>query len=98
MKLPSAFGLAALAFILLAPLGDVSAACSCRCVDGKAQAVCSSSTDIPPLCQSTDCGIAPPPKTPYDVREPAPIVKPGCETKQVYDPQTRTYAWEQICN
>ena len=82
---------------VLIPAGGAEAACKCRCVDGKAQAVCSSSTDIRPTCPSMGCPIVPPAKSPLDARQPAPVVRPGCETKQVYDPETRTYAWDQIC-
>lgn len=97
---PGLAAFAALAFLALAltiPSGSAEAACNCRCVDGKAQPVCSSSTDIPPFCPPASCPIAPPAKSPLDARDPAPAVKPGCETKQVYDPETRAYAWEQIC-
>jgi hypothetical protein len=82
---------------LFAHSGSAEAACICLCVDGKAQPVCSSSTDIRPICQSSACPIAPPVKSPLDARQPAPEVKPGCETKQVYDPETRAYTWDQIC-
>jgi hypothetical protein len=82
---------------LFAPSGSAEAACKCLCVDGKAQAVCSSSTDIRPFCQSSACPIVPPAKSPLDARQPAPEVRPGCETKQVYDPQTRAYSWDQVC-
>lgn len=87
----------ALTLALMVPSGSAEAACSCRCIDGKAQPVCSSSTDIRPFCQPASCPIAPPVKPPLDTRNPAPAVKPGCETKQVYDPETRAYTWEQIC-
>ena len=101
MKIPRPMpGLAAfavLALALFAPSGGAEAACTCRCVDGKAQAVCSSSTDIRPICQSAACPIAPPAKSPLDARQEAPVVKPGCETKQVYDPETRAYSWDQVC-
>ncbi len=88
--------LAALAGALLLP-GAADAVCNCRCVDGKAKAVCSSSTEIPPLCNNTICPLSPPQKTPLDARQPAPTVTPGCQTKQVYDPKAGTYAWEQVC-
>jgi hypothetical protein len=94
---PGLAALATIAFTLVAFSASAEAACKCRCVDGKAQAVCSSSTDIRPICQSSACPIAPPAKSPTDARQPPPVVKPGCETKQVYDPETRTYAWDQIC-
>jgi hypothetical protein len=94
--------LAALAAVVAAglatPSGGALAACNCRCVDGRATAVCSSSTDIRPFCQqATTCPMVLPRKSPLDARKPVPTVKPGCETKQVYDPKTNAYLWEQIC-
>ena len=90
--------LAVVAAGLAMPTGGALAACNCRCVDGRATAVCSSSTDIRPFCQQTStCPMVLPRKSPLDARKPVPTVKPGCETKQVYDPKTNAYLWEQIC-
>ena len=96
---PLLVALAALAGLLLAggAAGSAQAACSCRCLNGKAIPVCSSSTEIPPLCNNASCPIIPPPKTPQDAFKPVPNVTPGCQTKQVYDPKAGTYSWEQVC-
>jgi hypothetical protein len=99
---PTSLAAGALALALaglgsLALSGSAQAVCNCRCVDGKARAVCSSSTEIPPLCNNTLCPLSMPPKTPQDARQPVPTVTPGCETKQVYDPKAGAYAWEQVC-
>jgi hypothetical protein len=77
--------------------GTAEAACTCRCLDGKAKAICSSGTDIPPLCNATKCPLSTPQRTPLDAREPAPPVKPGCTTRQVYNPDTARHEWAQIC-
>jgi len=73
------------------------AACVCRCLDGKAKAICSSGTDIPPLCNATACPMTTPKRTPQDVRQTPPPVKPGCTNRQVYDPKTGKHEWAQIC-
>ena len=94
---PAGLLLAALLLAGLLPAGSAQAACSCRCLNGKAIPVCSSSTDIRPICNSTSCPIIPPQKTPQDALKPIPNVTPGCQTKQVYDPKAGTYSWENVC-
>lgn len=91
-------GAAFLAGLAIAATGPAEAACVCRCVAGKAQPVCSSSTDIPPLCNSTVCPMSPPKVSPMDQAKPKPSVKPGCTVRQVYDPATGRHEWGQICN
>jgi hypothetical protein len=90
--------LAALAGAAILLPASAEAACVCRCVDGKAQPVCSSGTDIPPLCNTTSCPMTPPRVSPMDAAKPKPDVKPGCTVKQVYDPKAGKYEWAQICN
>ena len=85
------------AILLTIPAAGSLAACNCRCVNGKATAVCSSSTDIRPLCQGVNCPLIPPVKSPLDARKPVDTVTPGCETKQVYDPVSRAYVWDKVC-
>jgi len=88
---------AAVLVLLAALSGAAGAACVCRCLDGKAQPVCSSSTDIPPLCNTTACPMSPPRVSPQDALQPKPTVKPGCKIRQVYNPETGRHEWGQIC-
>ena len=85
-----------LAATTLAP-GGAEAACVCRCVDGKAKAICASGTDIPPLCSNMACPLAAPRRTPLDTRDLPPPIKPGCTNKQVLNPANGQYEWAQIC-
>ena len=78
--------------------GAAGASCVCRCLNGKAQPVCSSSTDIPPLCSATTCPMSTPRVSPQDAQQPKPAVKPGCTIRQVYNPQTGRHEWGQICH
>lgn len=82
---------------LFAAATPAEAACVCRCVDGKAKAVCSSATDIAPLCNTTKCPLSIPKRMPTDVSKPKPAVKPGCTVRQVYDPKTGKHEWGQLC-
>jgi hypothetical protein len=88
---------AAFTVVLAALSGAAGAACVCRCLNGKAQPVCSSSTDIPPLCNTTACPMSPPRVSPQDALQPKPAVKPGCRISQVYNPDTGRHEWGQIC-
>lgn len=83
---------------LMAATGPADAACVCRCVDGKAKSVCSSATDIPKICNSNSCPLSTPKRSPTDVTQPKPPVKPGCKVQQVYDPKTGKHEWGQICH
>jgi hypothetical protein len=84
--------------VLAAAAGPADAACACRCVNGKAKAVCSSGTDIPPLCNNTRCPLSTPKPSPLDVSKPKPPVMPGCKVQQVYNPQTGKHEWGQLCH
>ena len=96
--LAGAFLTAAVAIAgLTAATAPAEAACVCRCVDGKPKAVCSSTTDIAPLCNTLNCPLSTPQRTPTDVSKPKPPVKPGCTLKQVYDPKTGKHEWGQLC-
>lgn len=87
----------AVAGLMLATAAPAEAACVCRCVDGKPKAVCSSGTDIAPLCNTLNCPLSIPKRAPTDVSKPKPAVKPGCTVKQVYDPKTGKHEWGQLC-
>ncbi len=90
--------LAALAGLAsLAVAGSAEASCSCRCLNGKSIPVCSSSSEIPPICNSTSCPLSAPPKLPQDARQPVPTVVPGCKNQEVYDPKTGRYSVESVC-
>ena len=74
------------------------AACVCRCVDGKMQPLCSSFTDIAPICPATVCMIAPAAVAPI---KPERIRPPGtfqCEQQQVLNPHTQQYEWHRLCH
>ncbi len=84
-------------FGAFAAAGSAEAACRCQCLNGKSIPVCSSGTDIPPICNSTACPLSPPPRLPADANRPVPKVIPGCTLKEVYDPKTKRYSWQNLC-
>jgi len=81
--------------ILLA--GEAHASCVCRCVDGEMQAICSSTIDIAPICPPTACGMAPPSIAPIQRMQMAPLGTQQCSQRQVWDPATRRYQWQRMC-
>jgi hypothetical protein len=81
----------------LALAAQAEAACECRCVDGEMQPLCSSSTDIPPICPATVCVIPPPSIAPIQPARIPPLGTSRCSQQQVLNPATRQYEWRSIC-
>ena len=71
--------------------------CSCECVNGQVQALCSSSLDIKPICAPRICPIVNPSIKPFDPIKIPPIGTQTCTNMQVYNQYTYTYEWEEIC-
>jgi hypothetical protein len=76
----------------------VEAACVCRCVNGKARAICSSASDIEPNCASMMCSRTQP--SVDEVRRPKvpPVGTSVCRQVQVYNERTRGYEWVELCD
>jgi len=80
---------------MLSSVQPAFASCDCRCIDGQAQAVCSSSLEVPPLCSGQSCPVSP---------SMTPVAPLGgavgdsiCDTVQVFNPRTRRYESRQAC-
>lgn len=73
------------------------AACSCECINGSVQAVCSNSLDIRPICPPRICPIVPPSIQPIQTPYIPPIGTSGCRQEQVLNPYTNQYEWRSIC-
>jgi hypothetical protein len=78
-------------------VGNVSASCVCRCVNGQMVPLCSSTIEIPPICPPTICGIVPPSIQPIPRPMIPPIGTTSCAPQQVMNPYTRQYEWRTIC-
>lgn len=71
--------------------------CSCACVDGKVEAVCSSTIAIRPICAPRICDIVTPSVKPIDTPTVPPIGTNKCDLKQVLNEQTHEYEWKRLC-
>ena len=76
----------------------VSAKCACTCVNGKMEAVCSSSggmTGMKPMC----AGMCPMAGTgmPGMGNNSSTFNKAGCSQEQVWNEGTRRYEWKTVC-
>jgi len=83
---------------LLGAQNFAHASCSCVCMDGKNQAVCSSSMDLRPLCPPKVCPLARPAIKPLDSPRLPPLGTTQCTNKQVYNPYSRKYEWKRVCS
>jgi hypothetical protein len=71
--------------------------CSCACVNGSVQAICSSSIDIEPICAPRVCPITPPSVAPIQMPTIPPIGTSHCHQVQVLNTWTHQYEWQQVC-
>lgn len=88
--------LCALLLVILIP-ARAHAACTCSCVGGQMQAICTSTLDIRPPCLGI-CPIAPPAVRPIAPLGIPPIGTSSCGPEQVLNPYTHRYEWRQICH
>ena len=91
-------GLLLALILLVGPVtNDAQAACTCRCVNGVMQSVCTRATDLPLGCPPQHCPLPPPSMAPAT---PDPVPSAGyreCAQRQVLDPATGRYQWQRIC-
>lgn len=73
------------------------AGCSCRCVNGTVQALCSSTLDIPPICAPRICPSTTPSIKPLPSLKLNPLGTSSCRQKQVLNPYTGMYQWKRVC-
>jgi hypothetical protein len=71
--------------------------CTCRCVNGSMQSICSNALDIPAICPPTVCPIVPPSITPIQPPTIPPIGTSYCRPQQVLNPYTNRYEWRSVC-
>jgi len=71
--------------------------CICTCVNGKPQALCTSSLDLPPICPPRVCPITPPSVAPILTPQLPPLGTTRCDNKQVLNPDTNRYEWRRVC-
>ena len=81
----------------MAPIGKAMASCECRCIDGEAQAVCSSSLEVGPICSSRICPTRSPSVAPTERPRVPPTGTSRCTQQQVYNEYLRKYEWKEIC-
>jgi hypothetical protein len=82
-----------LALLLSAP---AEASCTCQCVDGEMQPLCSSSIDIPPICPPRICPIAGPSIAPINPPTIPPLGTSSCRQARICDPYGNC-RWQQVC-
>lgn len=76
---------------------QANASCECLCINGKVEAVCTSSSELKPYCAPRLCPYAPPNLAPAMQNTLPPAGTTSCEMKQVYNEQIKKYEWKRIC-
>ena len=72
------------------------ASCTCQCVDGEMQPLCSSSIDIPPICPPRICPLAVPSIEPINPPKIPPVGTSSCRQARICD-QFGNCRWQQVC-
>ena len=73
------------------------AACTCQCVDGQMQPLCSSVMDLPPICPPTICSPLPAPTiAPLMPPTLPPLGTSSCRQAQICD-NYGNCRWQQVC-
>jgi hypothetical protein len=87
-------------FILIAVLTlplAAHAACTCTCMNGRNQAICTIPGELQPICGPAICPIQPTSITPIQPLRIPPLGTKSCKPEQVYDYGQRRYVWRTIC-
>ncbi len=72
------------------------ASCTCQCVDGEMQPLCSGAIDLPPICPPTICPLAPSSIAPINPPVLPPLGTSACRQARVCD-QSGNCRWQQVC-
>jgi hypothetical protein len=90
-----------LAAVVIASLStQASAACKCTCVNAQIEAVCTSQTDLPPVCAPRTCTVKPLRAGLVNQASVAASTSGStkqCHETQVLNPQTGSYVSKQVC-
>jgi hypothetical protein len=84
------------ALALCAFSSRVHAGCTCQCVNGQMQPLCSSTFDIAPPCMGI-CGPAAPSITPFNPPRFRPMGTTSCRQAQICD-QFGNCRWQEVCH
>lgn len=88
------FGGAALGFMTAS---SANASCVCRCSGGENVPICTSTTEVPPICSPMVCPVVSPSVPPVQAPRVPPVGTQGCQMKQVLNPYTGQYEWKELC-
>lgn len=84
--------------LLMVMMSSVAwAECSCVCMNGESQPLCSSSLDIAPICPPVICPIENLSVAPIEPPTVPPVGTQECKMEQVYSEHTQQYEWMQVC-
>ena len=89
-----------LAALVVASLSNyASADCRCSCVNGQIEAVCATSSELPPVCAPRACTVKPlHAALVADKSSPlATASKRQCRDTEVLNPRTGAYVTKQVC-
>lgn len=86
------------AAVVVASLSSyASASCHCSCVNAQIEAVCTSPSDLPPVCAPRSCTVKPSSVALINETSIATNLTKQCHETLVLNPQTGSYISKQVC-
>ena len=76
--------------------GRADSSCTCECVDGAMQPLCSNAIDLPPICPPRTCPLATPSIAPINPPTVPPLGTSACRQARLCD-QFGNCRWQQVC-
>lgn len=73
------------------------AGCSCACVNGRMQPLCTNALDVRPICPATTCSVPSAGVAPVQPSFVPPLGTKRCEQKQVTNPYSGAMEWKSVC-
>jgi hypothetical protein len=77
--------------------GIAWAECSCVCMNGENQPLCTNTLEIAPICPPVICPIENLSIAPIASPDVPPVGTQECKMEQVYNEHSQQYEWIQVC-
>ncbi|MEX2650369.1 MAG: hypothetical protein WD673_15280 [Alphaproteobacteria bacterium] len=93
----SAHVMSIVAFFLLVAADPARADCTCVCMNGTNQPLCTNTLEVAPYCPPIICPFDSPNATSGTAHRTEKFGATNCYPQLVFDSWTNQYAWQQVC-
>ncbi|HTP77281.1 MAG TPA: hypothetical protein VMJ73_09900 [Rhizomicrobium sp.] len=89
--------LIAVLFGLIVLCSPARANCTCACINGKVEPLCTSTLEVKPYCAPTICPAPPAANPPASLATIPPPGTSSCKLDQYWNAITNHYEWRRVC-